>query len=193
MTYFIVRRDSTTLTRSCVKFGFVLWRKMRNSSACIYDLIHLVSRVTTHESSSKYHECGTKLRFSSLWLWTALDQFSSASTQTCPHEGLSGQGAISTSHTQAQSHYTEVCRLPCLHWKVWKKKRNEYINRFNVFKLWMQVFLFDPFQMVYYQWPICTEWPVSLLRQVLPDAALWCSRQQAGRFPGLPLCGPGCI
>lgn len=73
------------------------------------------------------------------------------------------------------------------------KKRNEYINRFNVFKLWMQVFLFDPFQMVYYQWPICTEWPVSLLRQVLPDAALWCSRQQAGRFPGLPLCGPGCI
>lgn len=51
----------------------------------------------------------------------------------------------------------------------------------------------DSLQVVHYQWPICSEWPVSLLWQVLPDAALRRSRQKAGRFPGLPLCRPWCI
>lgn len=67
-------------------------------------------------------QMGDKAAFLFVLTLNGPSQFSSASPQTGPHEGLPGQEAVSTSHTQAQCLYTEVCRLPCLYWKVWGTK-----------------------------------------------------------------------
>lgn len=47
-----------------------------------------------------------------------------------------------------------------------------------------------PPQMVHHRRPVGSERPLPLLRQVLPNAALWRPGKQAGRIPGLPICGP---
>lgn len=48
-------------------------------------------------------------------------------------------------------------------------------------------------QVVDHQWQVCSEQPLPLLRQVLPNAALRCRRQQDGGILGLPLCRLWCV
>lgn len=109
-----------------------------------------------------------------------------STSQTGPHERLPGQEAVPSAHTQAQDPHTEVFRLPPLHRKVRFKEMHEKPERSNCF---VELTLPVSFQVVHHQRPVCSQRPVSLLWQVLPDAALWCWRQQAGRLPGLSIRG----
>lgn len=160
------------------------YEEMRNSRSCMSQFIFGVSRVTTHESSSQCHECETKL--CSLWMLLVL--FPSSTHYRLAHRN----DCLDKKLYPLLTHKHRVATQKCAVCHVFIG-RCVKMSDLACSEVWIQAYIPDSFQMVYYQWPICSEWPMSLLWQVLPDAALRCSRQQAGRFPGLPLCGPRCI
>lgn len=182
---FVMRRDfwrTLLVTRADIKPSLVSLNCASQDLAA-----NLVPRVGEEKGQWQRNLFVLRKRSQKLRLMSRMTFFFFFLKQAGPQERLPGQETVSASHTQAQVQHAEVQGLPRLHRKVrFCFSKSKRVNKSG---LWILFSL----QMVHHRRPVRSEQPLPLLWQVLPNAALWRPGKQAGRIPGLPICGPWCF